>query len=244
MPDDAVFTGVVGEGDAVGFLEEIFPEHRCYGTGGEERAFRQDPDVVAPAGGEIHIVHGDDDCSFLPCGLPEKREEFRSVAGIEGGRRLVQEKDLWILGEKLRDGHALPFSAGEFHHASGEKVSKAEAECRCRGHAAVLFRVSRKGAHMRKAPEEDDLVHREGRAQQGVLGNEADAESEFSSGELSKAMFRRRRDDVTGLFFPWEIPKKEVPLVGEEPRETAEKGALSAPVGAEERGDASMSDLA
>lgn len=193
MPDDAVFAGVTGEGDAVGFSEEILPEYRCHGTGGEEFAVRQDPDIVAPASGEVDVVHGGDDRSPLQGGLPEKREEFCSVAGIERGRWLVQEEHLRILGENLGDGHALSFSAGEFRHASGEKVSEAEAGCRRRGRPAIFCRISCKGAHMRKAPEEDDLVHREGIAQQGVLGNEADAESEFSSGEFSDAMFRRER---------------------------------------------------
>ena len=73
-----------------------------------------DDEFVGVAGGQVEVVqHHDDRRAAAPVEVGEQVEHVELVAHVEERRRLVQQQDVGLLGQRHRDPHALALAAGE-----------------------------------------------------------------------------------------------------------------------------------
>ena len=114
--------------------------------GGDDAALGQHDERTAEAGGEVQIVRGDDDrqaaLAIQPC---EQRGDVELVAEIERRRRLVEQQDLGLLGERAGDDDALLLAArerGEAAALEGERAGGRERLARD-GHVARALEFER-----------------------------------------------------------------------------------------------------
>ena len=77
-----------------------------------ELADKQEGGEIADAGGLLHVVgDGDDGAEIFQ--LNEELFDFRGADGIEGGARLIEEKNFGFDGQGACDAEALLLAAGK-----------------------------------------------------------------------------------------------------------------------------------
>ncbi len=161
----------------------------------------------------------------------DRLEEVLDLLFGEGGGRLVEHHDLGLAGERAGDLDDLLLGGVELadegaHRQANAEIALEQGVRPLLQRAAIDQRTTGAGALV---AEEDRLAHREGRHQQAVLVDEADA-------ELGRALRAHRRDgfavDRDGAF------------VGHmEAGEDLDEGRLAGTVLADEAVDLAAADL-
>ena len=74
---------------------------------------------VGVAGGEIEIVQNHDNrCTPSPVQVGEQVQDLNLVAHVQEGSRLVEKKQIGLLGERHRNPHTLALTTGKLVHRS------------------------------------------------------------------------------------------------------------------------------
>src|SRR5271156_611611 len=90
-----------------------FGEEMRRGAELDDLAVQQKGREIADASGLLHVMSdGDDGAKILQ--LNKQLFDFRGADGVEGGARLVEEKNLGLNGDRTRNTQPLLLTAGKF----------------------------------------------------------------------------------------------------------------------------------
>ena len=134
--------------------EEVRGEDLQYRSGRDHRAFVEDDEVVAEAGGEVEVVqHGEGGDP----GAADQVEEFEPGPDVEVVGELVQHEQLGLLGQRAGEQDALAFAAGQGGVVAVREGAYAAAVDRVGHGLVVLGAVPAEQPVVRGAAEGDDL---------------------------------------------------------------------------------------
>jgi hypothetical protein len=183
----------------------------------DRAAVTDDRDLVGDRLDLVQLVADDDRRDALALEVLDEVEQVGGVLVVEGRGRLVEDQDLHLFGERLRDLHELLLADPDVVDLRGGVIAQADPSEELRSLEVGLVPVDEPTARDLVA-EEDVLGDREERAQRELLMDDDDA-ALLAVADVAKAHGLALEDDVA-----------LVGAVGVDPREHLHEGGLAGAV--------------
>ena len=192
------------------------------GPCGDDRAVLHHDDQVAVAGRQVEVVqHHHDGAAALAVEPGDQVEHLDLVGEVEEGRRLVEQQQVGVLGQRHRDPGPLPLAAGELVEGPVAQVAGVGHLQRGLDDLLVVGRPLAEPALVRVPAAADQVAD-----QQAVGRDRALGEQREPTGDLA-GRTRRRSASPSSRTLP--------PARLEQPGQGAQQRRLAAAVGPDDR---------